>query len=178
MWTLGFLAFFGIAQAGQLAGVELPDTATVGGQQLVLNGMGLREKYFINVYVGGLYLPTRTTDDARAVSDDVAKRIVMHFVYKAVTKDQLCETYMEGVAGLPNAAAIQPRFDELCGMMEDVASGERIVLDYAPGKGTTITVKGTARGTIAGADFMRALWAVYIGGKPPTAKFKKGMMGG
>ena len=43
---------FGIAHAASLAGVTVPDSATVGGSTLVLNGMGLREKYFIDIYVG------------------------------------------------------------------------------------------------------------------------------
>ena len=29
----------------------------VGEQELVLNGMGLREKFWVDVYVGALYLP-------------------------------------------------------------------------------------------------------------------------
>lgn len=166
------------APAAQLAGVDLPDTATVGGQQLVLNGMGLREKYFINVYVGGLYLPARTSDADKAIAGDEPKRISMTFVYKQVTKDQLCESYDEGLEHISNAAAVRERFDTLCGMLEDVHSGDAIVFDYVPGTGTSINVKGTHRGTVKGADFMTALWTIYLGPKPPTAKFKRGLLGG
>jgi hypothetical protein len=51
------------------------------------------------------------------------------------------------------------------------------VLDYVPGTGTTVTVKGAKKGTIAGADFMKALWSVYLGANPPTAKLKSGLLG-
>ncbi|MGH8403696.1 MAG: chalcone isomerase family protein, partial [Gammaproteobacteria bacterium] len=45
-------------QAATLAGVNLSDTAVVGGQTLVLNGIALRTKtwFKVKVYVGGLYL--------------------------------------------------------------------------------------------------------------------------
>lgn len=171
------LLLLSLASAGQLAGVTLPDQATVGGQSLVLNGMGLREKFFIDVYVGGLYLPERTTDGATAISRDVPKRLVMHFLYSKVTRDQLCDTFAEGVANLPNPGAVQDRFDRLCGLLEDVTSGDRIAFDYVPGSGTTVTVKGSPRGTIEGADFMKALFTIYVGPKPPTAKFKSGLLG-
>ena len=59
------------ANAGELAGVTMPDTATVAGSKLMLNGMGLREKFFIDVYVGGLYLPAKTTDASKAIKEDV-----------------------------------------------------------------------------------------------------------
>lgn len=163
--------------AAELAGVSAPDTVSVGGQTLVLNGLGLREKYYIDVYVGGLYLPTKTTSSSTAIEQDVAKRLLMHFVYRKVTADQLAETFREGFAKDPGGAALQDEVDQLCGWMETMVSEDQAVFDYVPGQGTTVTVKGVSKGTIAGAPFMEALWRVYLGGSPPTEKLKRGMMG-
>ena len=44
------------ATAGTVAGVNMPDTITLNTQELLLNGMGLREKYWIDIYVAGLYI--------------------------------------------------------------------------------------------------------------------------
>ena len=44
-----------------LAGVTLPDTATVGSKSLVLNGWDCAQKYIVKVYVGGLYLEHKST---------------------------------------------------------------------------------------------------------------------
>lgn len=174
VWLLGSLSG---AMAGELGGVTMPDQATVGGQALVLNGMGLREKYFIDVYVGGLYLPTKTTDATKAIDADVAKRIVMHFVYSSVPADKVRETFAEGFAGVAGAAAMAPKVEQLNGWMVDLTTGDEVVLDYVPGTGTTIKVKGATKGTIEGADFMKALWGVYLGPNPPTAKLKSGLLG-
>ncbi len=175
LWACGWMA---VASAGELAGVNLPDQATVGGSAMVLNGMGLREKYFIDVYVGGLYLPSKTTSSSEAVSVDASKRIVMHFLYKVVTADQLAETFREGFAIADPDGALSDKVDALCAMMSDVHSGDEIVLDYVPGTGTTVSVRGEVKGTVAGKGFMAALWSVYLGPKPPTEKLKRGMMGG
>ena len=166
------------ATPAQLAGVTVPNSATVGGQQVVLNGIGLREKFFIDVYVGALYLPSKTSNATQAISQDVPKRIVMHFIYDEVTAAQLNETWNEGFAKVPGGSGMKAKVQKLCGMMATVHAGDEIILDYAPGTGTTVTVKGQNRGTIAGADFMRALWGVYLGSVPPTEKLKKGMLGG
>ncbi len=166
------------AQAGSLSSISMPDTATVGGKALVLNGMGLREKYFIDIYVGGLYLPEKTTSDRTAIDSDVPKRIEMGFVYNEVTAQQLKDSFDESLAKLPNKGSVSADFAKLNGMMETVNSGDRIVFDYVPGTGTTITVKGSKKGTIAGAEFMKALWQVYLGSSPPTAKLKRGMLSG
>lgn len=166
------------ADAAELAGVTMPDTATVGGTALVLNGMGLREKYFFDVYVGGLYLPAKTTSETKAIQDDVPKRVLMHFVYSEVAAEKLTGAYDEGLARLPDAAERRSEFDTLNGWMETLVSGDVMQFDYVPGKGTTVTVKGAEKGTIPGAGFMRAFLSVYIGSHPPTAKLKKGMLGG
>ena len=47
MRLLGLALLSGIASAAALEGVELPDTIESGGQQLVLNGLGLRESHSI-----------------------------------------------------------------------------------------------------------------------------------
>src|SRR5690606_11400456 len=67
------------ARAATLEGVTFPDRASVGGSELVLNGMGVRVAYvFVHVYVAGLYLPQKTHDGAAAVAADEPKRIVLH----------------------------------------------------------------------------------------------------
>ena len=166
------------ANAGSLSSVTVPDSATVAGQSLVLNGMGLREKFWIDIYVGSLYLPSKTTDASKAINDDVAKRITMDFIYSEVTKEQLIETFQEGLAKQPNASAeVKAGMATLNTWMQDVHAGDKIVIDYVPGTGTTISMKGQAKGTIEGVDFMRSLLTIFIGDDPPTAAFKAGMMG-
>ncbi len=166
------------ATAASLGGVTLPDTATVGGQNLVLNGIGLREKFFFDIYVGGLYLPAKTTSATAAIEEDVPKRLVMHFIYSEVTAAQLVEAYGEGTSKNPAAAAQAENLKKLHGWMEAVHPGDEVAFDYVPGTGTAVTVKGAAKGTIPGADFMKVLWTVYLGPNPPTGALRSGMLGG
>ncbi|HEV2719266.1 MAG TPA: chalcone isomerase family protein, partial [Thermoanaerobaculia bacterium] len=76
------------ALAATLAGVNLEDRTTVNGQTLVLNGAGLRKKFFIKVYVGGLYLQAKNSNAAAVLGADTPRRMVMHFLY-SVSKDQM-----------------------------------------------------------------------------------------
>lgn len=165
--------------AGELASVKLDDTAQVGSQSLVLNGMGLRTKFGIKVYVGGLYLGAKHTDPAKILAEDSARRTVMQFV-RSVDAGKICDGWNEGLAGnTPGASAeVKKDFETLCGYMEDVGEGEQLVFTYVPGTGTEVAVKGKVKGTIPGRPFADALFAVWLGPKPPTADLKKGMLGG
>ena len=165
--------------AADLAGVTMPDTVTVSGKTLRLNGLGLRTKVFFKIYVGGLYLENPTHDAARAISADETKRVVMHFLYKNVTKKQLDEAWQEGFEqnSVPIGAEAKAGLAQLEGWMADVSAGQEIVFTYEPGTGTTVELAGQKKGTIAGAEFMQALWKVWLGPHPPTADLKKGLLG-
>jgi len=167
-----------LAHAGSLAGVTLPDSAELGGKTVQLNGMGLREKFYIDVYVGGLYLEHKTHDGSAAIAADEPKRIVMSFIYKEVTREQILETFNEGF-GAVATGPLKADVEKMEGWVPAaVKSGETMGFDYVPGTGTTFLVNGKAKGTIAGADFMKAVWGIYLGPKPPTANLKSGLLGG
>lgn len=166
--------------AGTVAGVTLPDTAEVKGQNLVLNGMALRSKFFIKVYVGGLYLAQKEKDAAKILGTDSPRQMVMHFLYD-VTKDQMCTAWNDGLAdNTPNAPAdVKKSFTTLCGWMEPIKKGNRIVLTYVPGEGTHVEVNGKAKGTLEGKATADAIARTWIGPDPdPGADFKKGVLGG
>lgn len=167
------------ARAAELEGVRLDDSAKVGDATLVLNGVGLRKKAIFKVYVGGLYLAAKQSDATKILAEDGPRRIAMQFV-RNVGKDSLCGAWNDGLAAnTPGASAeVQADFAKLCDWMEDVATGDRLVFTYAPGTGTEVEVKGKAKGTLAGKPFADAIFGCFIGPSPPSADFKKGLLGG
>lgn len=167
------------ALALTLAGVTLDDHATVAGQTLVLNGAGLRKKLFIKVYVGGLYLPSKQSNAAAILASDAPRRMVMHFLY-SVSKDQMCDAWNEGLEqNTKNASAeVKGAFKTLCNLMEPIPKGNRLVLTYVPGTGTTVEVNGKNKGTLPGKATADAILATWIGPDPaPGEEFKKNVLG-
>jgi hypothetical protein len=168
-----------VAGAVTIAGVNLEDSVTVSGQKLVLNGAGIRKKLFIKVYVGGLYLTAKQSSPAAIVAADTPRRMVMHFVF-SVGKDKIAEAWSEGLEdNVPNASAeVKAAFKTLSSWMEDVKDGQRIVLTYVPGTGTTVEVNGKVKGTLPGKAVSDAILNTWIGPKPgPGDDFKNAILG-
>jgi hypothetical protein len=177
-FTLLLIASTG-AWAGELAGVTMPDTLKVGDQTLMLNGMGLRKKAIIKVYVAGLYLAEKSSDPASILTADSPRMTRMNFRF-GVKAGQLCDAWKEGLennTSNPSAEVVQ-QFDTLCGYMEDMEKGQEMVYTYLPGQGTTVEVDGQGKGTIEGKAFADALFACWIGPEPPGQAFKDGLLGG
>jgi hypothetical protein len=117
------VALFGLASAANLhaaslAGVTLPDIAQVGTTTL-LNGLGLRTKYMVKVYVAGLYLPQKSSDAVAIINADAPKRIVMHFLHGA-SKKQMSDAFHESFSdNMPDAKKTMPAdIDRMHGALE------------------------------------------------------------
>lgn len=168
-----------IASAREVAGVTLPDTTTVDGKTLNLNGMGLRKKVVFKVYVAGLYLETPSKDAAAVISSDQIKRMQLS-VLRSLSTAQITEAISEGFEKNSKAqmGALKSRLDKLNTMIPNVEKGDQILLTYIPGKGTIVSAKGVDKGIIEGKDFGDALLAVWLGPNPVQADLKTGLLGG
>jgi hypothetical protein len=168
------------AGAATLAGVTLPDKAEVKGQSLPLNGIALRKKFIIKVYVAGLYLAQKEKSAAKILGSDTPRRQVMHFLY-GVSKDQMCDAWNDGLeANTPKASPeVKKEFTTLCGWMEPINEGKELVLTYVPGEGTQVEVNGKVKGTLPGKATADAILSTWIGPHPdPGEDFKKALLGG
>ena len=164
--------------AATVAGVKIDDQATVNNQKLVLNGAGLRKKLMFKVYTGALYLPSKQTNAAAIISADTPRRMVMQFLM-SVDKGKIADAWTEGLAeNTPNASPeVKTAFKTLASWMEDMKEGQKIVMTYVPGIGTTVEVGGKNKGTLGGKAVADAILATWIGPKPgPGADFKSAIL--
>lgn len=170
---------FAQAPVPTVAGVTLPATADVGGKTLVLNGVALRKKVIVKVYVAGLYLPANSSDGAAILAADEPRRLVMQFV-RDVDAGKMCDAWGESLKNNTPGASdeLKTQFTQLCGWMEDLKKGDVMAFTYDPAVGTMVEVKGQGKGTVPGKEFADALFKSWIGPKPgPGDGFKKDLLG-
>jgi hypothetical protein len=170
------------ATAAELSGVFVEDRITaVDGQSLVLNGMGLREKFWVDVYVGSLYLPNKSDDVAAILSRPGPWRIQLDFVYKEVSSEKLLEAWREGFEknqSVETMNRLRDRIEQFYGFFDTaVVAKEQYAFDYVPGQGVLVTRNQNELGLIPGEDFKNALLEIWLGNYPADKKLKKGMLG-
>jgi hypothetical protein len=165
--------------AAELEGVEMPDTVTVEGTELRLNGLGIRKKLWFEVYVAGLYLERTSSDPNEILDSDQIKRLRMHFLYKKVAANKLTDAWTEGLEANvgDRIESLRPGLDKLNGWMEDVVKGDEMTFTSIPGKGLRVQIKGREIGVIEDEAFSEAFWSIFLGEKPPTGKLKSGLLG-
>lgn len=166
------------ALCGTLDGITMPETATVGGKELQLNGLGTRKATFlkVKVYVMGLYLENKSQDGQAIAASDQAKKIVMHFV-RAVAESDLQDAWQEGFEkNTASIDSIKTKMHEFHGMQASVEEGDQMVIEFLDDT-VTVSVKGEVKGTITGREFQSALLLIWLGDEPPNKDLKQGVLG-
>jgi hypothetical protein len=165
--------------AKEVAGVSLPETTTVEGKTLRLNGAGLRKKMVFKVYVAGLFLETPSKDASTVISSDQVKSMQLS-VLRSLSTAQINEAINEGFEKNSGSqmAALKARLARLNAMIPNVEKGDQILLTYVPGRGTVVAAKNAEKGVIEGKDFADALFSVWLGPNPVQEDLKKSLLGG
>ena len=168
------------AAAREIAGVAVPESATIRNKVLVLNGAGIRKKFFIKIYVGALYLTVKRTTAGEVLADPGAKRIIMHFLYDDVSVDKIVDGWNRGFRDNSTSAelrVLQDRIDTFNALFTPVGEGDVIRLDYLPDEGTQVWINDTLKGTVPGEDFQQALLKIWLGPEPADDGLKDAMLG-
>ncbi|MEO8305932.1 MAG: chalcone isomerase family protein [Betaproteobacteria bacterium] len=182
LWALALALFVAApALALEVGGVKLDDKVALGGQELVLNGAGIRTRVVFKVYVASLYVPAKA-GDLSAVLAKAPRRIQMNLL-RTLSPDQLVDALIEGLKENnteAELAAVKAQTDQLMSIMKalpEVKEGNVVALDFVDGA-TVVGFNGAPRGTIPGDAFNRALTKIWLGDKPVQPDLKKAMLGG
>ena len=182
---LGIAAWLSVAQGAEVAGVTLPERIRVdaGGPELVLNGAGLRTRFFLNVYAAGLYLEQKSATPAAVLALAGPKRVTMHLL-RDLSAQQILEAVHDGIDANNSPAErenLKPQlgaFDEVMGQLGPLKKNDVVTLDYLPGSGTVVTLNGLAKGkAIAGVPLYLALLRVWLGDDPVQEDLKRKLLG-
>jgi Chalcone isomerase-like len=165
--------------AGELAEVKMADEITVGDATLRLNGMGLRKKMWVKVYVAGLYLESPAKDAVEALNTSGIKQVVMHFLTDKAKKKKMDSAWVEGFQTNSSSEydSLKDRVKEFADLFGNMKVGDVIELTMVPGGGTTAALNGEIKGVIDGDDFATGLLRVWLGDHPPSDDLKAGMLG-
>lgn len=161
-----------LAQAATVEGVSLPDTMTLGGAKLVLNGAGVRKKKLgpisKNVYVAGLYLKEKNRDFRKIIEADDTMVLRIKIVTSLITSkkftDHARDGFKESTRG--NTAPIQKEIDLFLSAFADtIHDGDLFEIAYTKDKGIQVFKNGSRESkiTISGMAIKSALFGIWIG---------------
>ncbi len=169
------------AGARDFHGWDLPDTMKADeSTTLVLNGAGFRSKFFLNIYVGALYLREKKTDPQKIIMTDDYMGVRMHFTFRKVGRKTLVDILDTGFDKSTdgNTVPIQKQIDHLFSLLpQEFRKNDIVDLLYVPDRGIVTHINGKYAGECPGLDFKQAVFGIWLGKEPVTEKLKNQMLG-
>ena len=167
----------------EVAGVKFENPIELAGSKLPLNGAGVRYKAVFQVYAAGLYLTSKasTADEALAATGPKRISITMLRTIDAAELGKLFTRGVEDNSPRNEMSKLVPgllRMSQVFSDQKTLAKGDSFYIDWIPGTGTIITVKGKPQGEpFKEQEFFNALLRIWLGPNPADWKLKEALLG-
>jgi hypothetical protein len=172
-----------MAEPLTVASVKYDDAISVSGSELHLNGAGVRYKAVFKVYTAGLYLEKKahTVQEINALKGPKRLSITM---LREIDSQELGKLFSRGMEDNMDRAAFSKlipgvmRMSKIFSDHKKLAAGDVFSIDWIPGTGTVITVKGQPQGEpFKEPEFFQALMGIWLGNTPADWKLKSALLG-
>jgi hypothetical protein len=173
-----------LADTQDIYGVKVEDRASVNGTALALNGAGTRFKAIFKVYVAALYLGKKADTQENVVNQPGPKRLSVTML-RDIDAAELGKLLTRGIEDNMGKAAMSKlvpgllRMGQIFSDQKKMLAGDAFMIDWVPGQGTVITVKGVVQGEpFKEPEFFAALMSIWLGPSPADHKLKEALLGG
>lgn len=164
-------------------GISYVPSLQLQGKPLLLNGAGTRYKAVFKVYTAGLYLekPARNLQEIAALPGP--KRISVTML-RDIDSAELGKLFSRGMEDNMERSAFSRlvpgvmRMSDIFTQHKKLQTGENFTVDWIPGQGTLVSVKGQPQGeAFKEPEFFNALLGIWLGPQPADQQLKKVLLG-
>lgn len=181
--ALGLTTAAACSATVEVGGVKLDDELALRGARLHLNGAGVRYKAIFKVYAAGLYLGQKAATPEQVLAGPGAKRLSITML-REIDSAELGKLFTRGVednSPRGQMSRLIPgliRMGQIFSDQKKLYPGENFLIDWVPGTGTVITVKGKVQGEpFKEPEFFNALMRIWLGPNPADWKLKEALLG-
>lgn len=171
------LPLFLVAMATYAAEIHdryLPETIERAGVVYRLSGCGLREFFFNDIYLLGMYLPADGRGAAEVSQADSGKIFLLDVLYSGSMPDDLPNLWRE-----PLADEISAEFLEILQQhYEAVQYGDRVEFAFQPSLGEEIRINDVPVVRESGQELIPALVELWLGDDPVSGNLKRLLLNG
>jgi len=181
--ALSLLSAIAMAQPVDVSGVKFDNPIELRGTKLELNGAGIRYKAVFKVYAAGLYLTKKAGTPEEVMAAPGPKRLSITML-REIDSAELGKLFTRGVEDNSPRSEMSKlipglvRMGQIFSDQKRLFPGENFVIEWIPGTGTVITVKGKVQGEpFKEPEFFNALMRIWLGPNPADWKLKEALMG-
>ncbi|MFT6422318.1 MAG: chalcone isomerase family protein [Thalassolituus sp.] len=165
--------------ATKIDGVKLPDDLSFEASELVLNGAGVRSKFFVHVYIAALYLGEKSSDAETIIAADEPMNIRVVITSDLITGERFAESAMDGFVRSTHGdlSGIKSEVDVMIETFRSsLENGDVFDLNYVPDVGVEIYRNGEKKEVVPGLAFKQAMFGIWLSDDPVQGHLRDDML--
>lgn len=166
-----------------VSGVKYEEATDLRGSRVQLNGAGTRYRGPFKVYTLGLYLGRKAATSEEALALPGAKRISVTML-REIDAGELGKLFTRSVEDNLDRQSLSKlipgllRMGQIFSDHKKLLPGDNFTIDWVPGSGTVISVRGVPQGEpFKEPEFYAALLRIWLGPAPADWKLKESLLG-
>ncbi len=159
---------------------ELPEFMEYQDTKLTLNGQGTRVMFFVKIYESGLYLNSPNTNAKEIINENSAMGIRLDVISSMLTTEAMKKAINEGFvkSTKDNTQPINDQIGQfMATLQEAIKVGDVYEFIYLPESGLDVLRNSELLDTIAGLEFKKAFFGIWLSDNPVQKSLKKAMLG-
>lgn len=166
----------------EVGGVSFAPEIELNGTRLQLNGAGVRHKAIFKVYAAGLYLGHKAANLEEVIKSPGPKRMSITML-RDIDAGELGKLFARGMEDNMDRATFSQlipgilRMSQLFTDYKKLQAGDNFTLDWVPGRGLLISVKGKVQGEpFKEPEFFNAMMGIWLGRSPADWQLKNALL--
>ena len=172
-----------VAATIDVGGAKIEDVVDLQGSKLQLNGAGVRYRAVFKVYAAGLYVGKKVSTPEEVFAAPGPKRMAITLL-RDIDSNELGKAFTKGFEDNSPKSEMSKLIPGLTKMgqifadQKKMMTGENFTIDWIPGTGTVISVRGVQQGEpFKEPEFYAALMRIWLGHNPADSKLKDALLG-
>jgi len=161
--------------------MKVEEKIKVYNQELILNGSGIRNKFFIDVYIGSLYLEELENDAESIIKSGKIKSMELIIVSNLITQKNLSGFLRSELKKSVAPKEFQLLEDDielfLSTFHEKIKKGDRFSFNIIPNVGVEVYKNNRLIKSVKSDDLGRRLIELWIGENPVDENLKEEVLG-
>ena len=178
--ALIIITSFSVCRAENIGKVAVKDKAECSGQELSLNGAGIRKKLFIKLYVATLYVKIKTTEGEQLLNMNQELCMRLHITSAKITSEKMIKATREGFGKSTqgDTDSIAREIETfLSWLKQPIKKGDVFEFSFTPRNSTQISKNDQLLGEISNKEFSTALFGIWLGSNPVQVDLKNKLLG-
>jgi hypothetical protein len=164
-------------------GPRLDPVTEIRGTRVQLNGAGTRFRGPFKVYAAGLYTTRKAATPEEVLAAAGTQRLAVTML-RDIDAGELGKLFVRSVEDNMDKTAFSRlvpglmRMSQIFSDNKKLAAGDTFTIDWIPGTGTVISVRGTPQGEpFREPEFYAALMRIWFGSAPADWRLKEHLLG-